>query len=226
MQTPIKPSSIPILLVEDNLSDIEIIRRALQKGGLTNPLHLARDGQEAIDLLQRGDTRCGVLILDIHLPKINGIEVLKSAKQIDPDVVVIMLTSHASLETAVQSLRREGAFDYIQKSKDDPLKLIETIRLALEKRSVSLQSHLILQAEGNDHIIDMLKVEDGFGLSKREVDVVKWLCRGHTNKEIAEKLFISNLTVKAHLKNIYEKMQVHNRTALFSKLLTKASVQP
>jgi DNA-binding NarL/FixJ family response regulator len=213
-------ASIPILVVEDDPGYIEIIQRFLKKGGITNPFHVARDGQEAIDFLHKGDVKPGVLILDIHLPKINGMEVLKEAKRIDPEMVVIMLTGYASIQTAVQSLRRGGAFDYIQKSKDDLSELVETVRLALDKQALRLQTRWVIQNEGSERTIDMVKVQKEFGLSDREIDVVKCLCRGDTNKEIAERLFISELTVKGHLKKIYQKMGVHNRATLVSKILS------
>ncbi len=211
--------AIPILLVEDNPADIAIIRRALQRGGLPNTLHIARDGQEAVEFLHRRFVQPGVLILDINLPKISGMEVLKEAKRIDPEAVVIMLTGEASFQTAVQSLRREGAFDYLQKSKDDLPELVEAVRLGIEKRALRLQTRLVIQSNGAERVIDMIGIQREFGLSEREIDVVKCVCQGYANKEIAERLFISELTVKGHLKNIYQKMRVHNRTTLASKIL-------
>lgn len=216
----VNKESIPIFLVEDSPSDIEVIQRSLKKGGISNPLHIARDGQEAVDFLHERFAHPGVLILDIHLPKINGIDVLHEAKQIDPEIIAIMLTSHASMKTAIQSLRREGAFDYLEKSKDDLPQLIEAVRLAIEKRALQLQSRWVVQAEGSERVIDMKKVQETFDLSTREVDVVKCLCRGDANKEIADRLFISELTVKGHLKKIYQKMDVHNRATLVSKILS------
>lgn len=218
-------TSIPILLVEDQASDVAIIQRFLKKNKVFNPIHLARDGQEAITFLRQSSGPLGILILDIHLPKINGMEVLKVAKTIDPQAVVIMLTSQASLKTAVQSLRHEGAFDYLQKSKEELPELVETVRLALEKRALSLRNQWVLQSGGSEYLVDMNKVEERFGLSHREMDVVKCICQGDRNKRIAEKLFISELTIKVHLKNIFEKLGVHNRTTLSSKILASAMIR-
>lgn len=217
-----KYSEIPILLVEDSPQDVAIIQRSLKKQNLQNPLHLARDGREALDFLSAHAGEIGVLLLDIHLPKMGGMEVLRHAKDLDPEIVVIMLTGKASVKTAVQSLRREGAFDYLEKSKDDLPQLLEAVRLALKKRALSLQTHWTFESEQGVCVIDMTEIEKRFHLSKRELDVVKCLCQGDTNREIAEKLFISELTVKVHLKNIYEKMHVHNRTSLSSKILASA----
>lgn len=218
----VEKESIPILLVEDNPADIDIIRKILKKKGIPNPIHIARDGEEAIEMLHRRFFQAGVLILDIHLPKVNGMEVLKEAMRIDPDAVAIMLTSHASMKTAIQSLRREGAFDYLQKSKENPSELAEAVRLAIEKRALRLESHMVIQNEGSERTIDVKNIQERFGLSEREMDVVKLLCQGDSNKELAEKLFISELTVKGHLKNIFQKTAVHNRATLVSKVLAGA----
>jgi NarL family two-component system response regulator LiaR len=218
-------ASIPIFLVEDNPADVALIQKLTKKAGILNPFYVARDGQEAIDFLHRRFVEPGVVILDIHLPRVNGIEVLKETKRVDPDAVVIMLTARASLDTAIESLRHEGAFDYLEKSKDNPKELVEAIRLAIEKRMLQIETHWAIQDEGRSRVIDMMKVQEAFGLSTREVDVIKCVCRGDANKEIAERLFISELTVKGHLKNIYQKMSVHNRATLVSKVLAGAVVQ-
>ena len=216
----IDSTSIPILLVEDSLHDAEIIKKSLQKNGLKNSIHHAIDGQEAVDFLYYGTIKAGVLILDIHLPKLGGIDVLKVAKKIDPNAVVIMLTGRSSLETAVQSLRHEGAFDYIEKSKDDLPQLVEAVRLAVKKRALSLKTMWPLQSDGINRLVDTAKIEQTFRLSKREIDVLKCLFDGGSNRNIAERLLISELTVKVHLKKIYEKMKVHSRTTLFSNILS------
>ncbi len=215
-------SEIPILLVEDSPQDVAIIQRSLKKEGLLNPLYLASTGDEAIEAIQARLGEIGVLILDIHLPKMSGMEVLKQVKTLDPEIVVIMLTGKASVETAVQSLRREGAFDYLEKSKDDLPQLLEAVGLALKKRALFLKTHWMLEDGEDACLVDMTEVEKRYHLSKRELDVVKCLCQGDTNREIAGKLFISELTVKVHLKKVYEKMDVHNRTSLSSKILTNA----
>ncbi len=213
-------AAIPILLVEDNPADVAIIQRSLKKGNLHNPVQVARDGAEAIDCLHDHGAQPGVLILDINLPKLDGMEVLRAAKRLDPETVAVMLTSHASLQTAVQSLRREGAFDYLEKSKDDLPQLVEAVRLALKKRALQLQTRWVVRSlTGGERVIDMTQVKERFDLSDREIDVVKCLCRGDTNKEIGERLFISDLTVKGHLKHIFQKMNVHNRATLVATIL-------
>ena len=216
-------AAIPILLVEDNPADVAIIQRSLKKGNLHNPVRVARDGAEAIDCLHDRVMQPGVLILDINLPKLDGMEVLRAAKRLDPETVAVMLTSHASLQTAVQSLRREGAFDYLEKSKDDLPQLVEAVRLALKKRALQLQTRWVVRSQaGGERVIDMTQVKERFDLSDREIDVVKCLCRGDTNKETGERLFISDLTVKGHLKHIFQKMNVHNRATLVATILAGA----
>jgi two-component system NarL family response regulator len=220
-------ASIGILLAEDSPTDVQIIQRSLKKGTVTNPLVVAPDGQVALDLLREPSSRFGLLILDIHLPKVGGLDVLKEARRIDPELVVIMLTGQASFDTAVQSLRREGAFDYLEKSKDDLPDLVDAVRLALKRRALRLPTRWkVTSNAGTEPVVDMQSVKDRFNLSDREVDVIKCLCRGDTNKKIGERLFISDLTVKGHLKHIYQKMGAHTRSAVVSTVMANAVTSP
>lgn len=91
--------------------------------------------------------------------------------------------------------------------------------MALEKQAIRLQTQWVVQDEWRERVIDMIKIQKQFDLSRREAEVVKYLCRGDTNKGIAERLFISKLTVKGHVRKIYQKMGVHNRATLVSKIL-------
>lgn len=115
---------IKILLVEDNLDDIDITKRALKESGLINYLNIARDGQEALDYLynreQFQDTqanpRPGLILLDINLPKINGLDVLKVIKEDEQlmKIPVVMLTVSKRDEDIVKGYVR-GCNSFIQK---------------------------------------------------------------------------------------------------------------
>ena len=113
---------VQILLVEDNPDDVEITRRALSLGRIANDLHVTRDGQEALDFLFRqgqygADTpRPDLILLDLNLPKVNGIEVLERIKTKDGlcSIPVIMLTVSNRDEDVAKSYKL-GSNTYIQK---------------------------------------------------------------------------------------------------------------
>jgi two-component system, chemotaxis family, response regulator Rcp1 len=113
---------VRILLVEDNPDDVEITRRALTKSRVANDLHVVRDGQEALDLLFReadtkaGDWRPDLILLDVNLPKVNGMEVLEQIRSGGrlTSVPVIMLTASDREEDIVKSYSL-GSNTYIQK---------------------------------------------------------------------------------------------------------------
>ncbi len=113
---------VQILLVEDNPDDVEITRRAFRKGRVANDLHVVRDGQEALDFLYRkGDfgidtPRPDLILLDLNLPKVNGIEVLQKIKSRDglSTIPVIVLTISGREEDIIKSYEL-AANTYIEK---------------------------------------------------------------------------------------------------------------
>ncbi|MDO9567480.1 MAG: response regulator [Candidatus Desulfaltia sp.] len=122
-----KGKPVDILLVEDNEDHIELTLRALKNNNLINDIHVVRDGQEALDFVYHlgkyKDTekypRPGLILLDIHLPKINGFEVLETLKK-DPDVKsipIIMLTTSSRDEEIAKSYAG-GANSYVTKPVD------------------------------------------------------------------------------------------------------------
>ena len=118
---------IPILLVEDNPQDVELTRIALQQGKILNPVHVVRDGQEALDFLrhdgeyadERRAPRPGLILLDINLPRVDGHEVLRTLKTDESlrDIPVIMLTVSQRDEDIIKSYQWGGSV-YIQKPVD------------------------------------------------------------------------------------------------------------
>lgn len=114
--------SRPILLVDDNPMDVELTQRAFQKSRLTNPITVARDGEEALAWIPRwtaGEPRPVVILLDINMPRVNGLEVLKAlrADPVSRTIPVVVLTT-SSTGRDIESAYDLGANSYIVKPVD------------------------------------------------------------------------------------------------------------
>jgi DNA-binding NtrC family response regulator len=131
---------LKILIVDDDKNLLSVLKTILVEE--KNEVSTSSDGQTAIDLCRK--IKFDLIITDLIMPGTNGLEVLREARKIDPDVLVILITGFASLETAVQAIR-EGAYDYITKPfKLDQIKIIvhnarEKIRLMRENKDLLLE---------------------------------------------------------------------------------------
>ena len=122
-------SYLRLLLVDDEERFLSTTRILLEKRGVKN-VQTATNGQDALKILKKGAV--DVVVLDVKMPGMDGVEVLRKIRQEHPLVEVIMLTGHASTESAVQGLKL-GAFDYVMKP-IDVSDLLEKIEEAYEKK--------------------------------------------------------------------------------------------
>ena len=142
------PAAIRLLIVDDDAPLCEALGRRFQKTGAS--VTLVCSGEEALAAAEQ--ERFDVALLDLHLPGLNGLEVLAKLKEAQPELEAIMLTGHASIETAIQAMKR-GAYDYLTKpfDVDDILGLADR---ALEKRALEREvvaGHRHLDALEADH---------------------------------------------------------------------------
>lgn len=159
-----------------------------------------------------------VVLMDINLPEISGIECVGKLKAMRPALQIIMFTVYMENEKIFKSLMA-GASGYLLKQ-TAPAQILDAI--AEVHRGGSPMSSQIarkvvqyIQQSGSPS-------EENFGLSKREHEIITHLAKGYQYKEIADMLGISVLTVRNHLRNIYEKLHVRSRTEAVVKFLGKS----
>lgn len=148
----------------------------------------------------------GCLLLDIRMPGMSGLELQQRMKAASLDIPVIFVTGHADVETAVMTLKA-GALDFLQKPVDGE-KLDEAIRSAV---GLSLER---LRGQPAKDALERTLEE----MSPREKEVLARLREGLTNRDIAERLGLSERTVQGHRNNLYRKLRVHNLSQLRSRL--------
>ncbi|NIN65554.1 MAG: response regulator [Anaerolineae bacterium] len=200
---------IAILLADDHALVREGTRELLEHENDMSVVGEAGDGEQAVDLA--ADLRPDVVIMDIAMPKLNGIEATKKIKSAHPDSAVLILSAYDD-DQYVFALLEAGAAGYLLK--DVPShELVEAIRAVHAGESIL---HPTIARKVINRFASPLGEEAaGVGvdqLSKREMEVLKLAAKGMTNMEIANELVLSVRTVQGHLSNIFSKMHVGSRT--------------
>ncbi|MBN1906936.1 MAG: response regulator transcription factor [Deltaproteobacteria bacterium] len=195
-----------IVLADDHRVVIEGIKSALRDVPEFEVIGEATDGWEALKIADA--LRPDIMVLDISMPGLSGIEVVKRIKQTVPDIKIVIYTMHSSKEF-VTDLFGTGVSGYVLK--EDPVSdLILSLKAVTDGATYvsTMVSNLLLK-----HMKE--PIEDPFNsLSLREQEIFKNLAEGISIKEIADKLFISPKTVESHKYNVMEKLRVTSLTEL------------
>jgi two-component system, NarL family, response regulator LiaR len=199
-----------VFLVEDHAFTRDGLRVAIGREPELEVIGEARSGEEALEALET--IQADVVVMDIGLPGIDGIEACRRLKQAQPNMRVVMLTAH-QLEAQVLAALASGAEAYCLKS-TDPTGLILAIRAAV-LGSAYLDPQIAHVVLGRITAPD----REGSVLSPRELEVLRLIADGLGNKQIADRLEISLSTVKTHIEDILARLKVSDRTQAAVKAL-------
>lgn len=198
--------AVKIIIADDHSMVREGLKQLLELDGDIEVIAEAKDGMECLDKLK--SISPDILLLDINMPNLNGLDVLKKIKEQKMKVKVIILTVHNEVEYLIKAMDI-GIDGYMLKDSDSS-ELRKAIFTVLDGNTF-IQPSMIPYL--NEKIIekdnDKAKVEE---LTKREIEVLKLLAVGLLNKEIGINLNISERTVKNHVSNIFRKLDVSDRT--------------
>jgi DNA-binding NarL/FixJ family response regulator len=200
---------IRVLVVDDHTMIRTGMRSLLESESDFEVVGEASNGEEAVTLV--GELKPDVVIMDIVMPKLNGIEATKLIKQTSPSTAILILTAYSDIYY-ILGLLEAGACGYLLKdSRGD--ELVDAIRSVRSGESVldpvvtrKLLERMVQQPGNSNHFQATAQ------LTKREIEVLRLASKGLSNKDIANQLFVSLRTVKAHLTNIFDKMGCGSRT--------------
>ena len=202
-------SKIRIVIADDHKVVREGTRELLQKENDLEVVGEAGDGEEAVELVKR--FKPDVVIMDIAMPGVNGIEATKQIKAFYPRVAVLILTAY-EYDQYVFALLEAGAAGYLLKDVRGQ-EVIEAVRAVHAGESVL---HPVVARKALDHFVHPEDKREespkAQTLTDREVEVLRLAAQGHGNKEIAAELDLSVRTIQAHLGNIFNKLKVGSRT--------------
>jgi DNA-binding NarL/FixJ family response regulator len=199
--------TIRLLLADDHRMLREGLRRSMEEVGF-DVVGEASDGEEAVRLA--ADLNPDVVLMDVTMPEIDGVEATRRLHGASPDVRIVILTMHADHEVLDEAFRA-GAVGYLVKdcSTDE---VAAAVRLAADGEtamSPDLAASMLAEVRRLDADTAL---DDERAITRREEEVLQLIADGCSTPEVAEKLFISQKTVKNHLASIYQKLDARDRT--------------
>lgn len=212
---------INVMLVEDQRLFSEGVEALISNTADIRVVGIASNGKEAIDTFKK----ClpDVVLMDIHMPELDGIKATIKIKENNPDIKVILLTTYADEDLIVTGINA-GADGFLLKSLR-AASLIRCIRDVYENEIVLsgpaariLAEKIRAQTYSKKQILERKLRNRNISLSKRELDITYLLLQNYTNKQIAENLFLSEGTIKNYISELYHKFAIPNRKELIQYL--------
>ncbi|HMT27939.1 MAG TPA: response regulator transcription factor [Bacteroidia bacterium] len=200
-----------VLIVEDHENIRDGLMYMINSAENLNCLGAVSSGEAALKFVEQH--KPDIVLMDINLPGMSGIECTKIIKAAHPDILVMMCTVYEDDEKIFKALS-VGASGYIlKKSSSD--ELLDAIN-QLMNGGAPMSSQIARKVVNYFHSTTAT-MNDSEGITEREVEILTLLANGFRNKEIADKLFISLHTVKSHIYNIYQKLHVQSRIEAVNK---------
>ena len=208
-----------ILIVEDHELTRFGLKTTFENVDFVENLYEADSAETAIQKFNNNNI--DIIIMDLGLPNMNGIEATKQIRSANKDVKVIILTSHNDEKEVLNSLKA-GANAYCSKE-INPQRLIEVVRSVADGAAWFDPSiaHVVLKASANSPSFETNETDNrkNYDLTSREAQILKLMTEGYSNMEIAQILVISINTTKAHVANILQKLEVDDRLQAALKAL-------
>jgi len=202
-------NKIKVLIADDHAMVRQGLKTILELEEDINVVSQASNGEEAV--LRAREQKPDVILMDINMPVLNGLQAIKMLKDEDSRYRIIVLTLHQDREYLFKTLQL-GCEGYVLKDAESSV-LIEAIRSVYNKQTY-IQPNMTGELVKEFNRVTLIEQDKSItnNLTNREIEVLKLIAEGMINKEIAKNLFISEKTVKNHISNIFKKLDVNDRT--------------
>lgn len=214
---------IKIAIVDDIPVNRKTINEKLSSFPEIKIVYEAENGLEFIENLNKNHQliELDIVLMDLEMPKMNGIDAINKAKNISPNIKFIILTVFVDNDKIFEAIKA-GAHGYLLKE-DNAVNIVDAIKNVHIHNGIPMSPSIArkaMQLMLQNNLAELPKTEES-GLSARENEVLKGLVAGKNYKKIGEDLFISPLTVRKHVANIYEKLHVHNKAQIINMAYEK-----
>lgn len=209
--------AIRIGIVEDNPMLLEQLNQNLSSFEEVRVVFTARNGEDALEKMEQCDLLPQLVLMDIEMPVLNGIETTRIITT-ETDVKVLMLTVFDTDEKIFEAVKA-GASGYLLKD-SKPFRIISAMEDVMQggaAMSPSIASKALGLLRYNSQQA-VLPTPDDYNLSAREIELLELLIQAYTYQQIADKMCISHGTVRKHVENIYDKLHIHSKVEAVNKV--------
>lgn len=198
-----------ILIIEDHELTRFGLKTAFEDVEFIGTIYEADSAEKGLELFENNDIQ--LIIMDLGLPNMNGIDATKKIRAINKDAKIIILTSHNDEKEVINSIKA-GANAYCSKE-INPQRLVNVVQSVLDGAAwfdPSI-SHIVLKAATTTQSYEVSPKKTDYNLTARESQILKLITEGYSNTDIANELLVSINTTKAHVASILQKLEVDDR---------------